>query len=216
MNEHEERIQEIHDKFNINTKIQEEKHIEEMARIKNEQLQIEKNSEIEKEKIKPNMDENWRLHEVTIQNNNHNHEVVMKKFDKEIAEIQEIGKLNLRKENNQYELSYQAEKNNFDPEKINKENKESFHSIVQNIFKVQYDIHIKSQYGRNKKIKAQRNRKTKIRLRAKENKRSWKSQKRVRKIDLYNKFGKKQFEINDYFNGLKFYAYIDSYSLYMI
>ena len=34
----------------------------------------------------------------------------MKKFDKEIAEIQEIGKLNLRKENNQYELSYQAEK----------------------------------------------------------------------------------------------------------
>ena len=58
MSEHEERIQEIHDKFNINNKIQEEKHIEEKARIKNEQLQIEKNSEIEKEKIKSNMDEN--------------------------------------------------------------------------------------------------------------------------------------------------------------
>ena len=82
-----------------------------------------------------------------------------------------------------------------------------------NIFKDQYDILIeKVKMEEIKKQEMENLEKQKLDLEEKKRKETENLKKDEERSDIYNRYRGKQLEINNYFNKLKFYAYIDSYS----
>ena len=82
-----------------------------------------------------------------------------------------------------------------------------------NIFKDQYDLLIEKVKLEEKKKKDEEElAKQKLDVEKKRRKQEEKIKKKEERSDIYNRYQKKQIEINNYYNKLKFYEYIDSYS----
>ena len=84
-----------------------------------------------------------------------------------------------------------------------------------NIFKDQYDLLIEKVKLEEKKKKDEEElAKQKLDAEEKRIKQEENIKKEEERSDIYNRYQKKQIEINNYYNKLKFYEYIDSYSSY--
>ena len=84
-----------------------------------------------------------------------------------------------------------------------------------NIFKDQYNLLIEKVKLEEKKKKDEEEL-AKLKLDAEEKKKKEREniKKEEERSDIYNRYQKKQIGINNYYNKLKFYEYIDSYSSY--
>ena len=111
---HEENIKKINEKSNLDNKQENNRHSEEMERIKNEQLKIEKDAEISRDKSKNEMQEKIHQFEEKIQINKQNHEILLKQLEKEKIQITEDAKLKSTEAINQHNLKFQNDKYNFE------------------------------------------------------------------------------------------------------
>ena len=82
-----------------------------------------------------------------------------------------------------------------------------------NIFKDQYDLLIEKVYQKKKRKRMRKNQQNKNQMQKKREENKKKRLKRKKKDQIYiTDIKKKQKEINNYYNKLKFYEYIESYS----